>query len=247
VTDQILEARVRKLNAIVVLGGDLISVEAIPKIPRPFIDADVRSMDWTESDVGGACPSYERVLAASLAWQLNPKLVLIVSGGKSNVPHTNITITTARIIRLELEALGVAPNYILEEGESSNTFEQISNCGKILDSTRLNGLGRFGILSMGWHLTRLRIAMSHQSDTSFDDGVFLSAERLLVNGEADEQEFIPKVPGFPTWEEYFTALDATPKMRNRRINESLGIEQILTGYSSKYGQKPYAGFEDPLE
>lgn len=238
--DQVLEARVRALRYLIIMGGDLISVQVKPQIERPRIDLNVRSMDWTESDVGGACPSYERVLAAHAAWKLNPELIIIAAGGRSNVKNTEITATTAEVLHAELEALGVPENKIVKEGESFNSLEDLEKCDAFLGELGVRSF-QIGILSMGWHLIRTKTTIDcwpenrkFLSCLSGPGVAHLSAERLLVGDDPER------------WIQYFKDLDQTPEMIRRRLGESLGVEQILTGYNSKYGPRPYNGFGDPL-
>lgn len=235
--DIVLEARVCRLRGVMVLTGDMIAAAVPPKIPRPNIPIPVRSMDWVEMDIGGACPSYERVLAAHAAWKINPDLKIVISGGRSNVPGTEVAGTTARLFGLELEALGLPRHNIVEEGDAFNSLDNISACARIAKQFGWAGY-EIGIISMGWHLTRVEASINHWSGgniSPLSNGTisYLSAERLLIGDD-------------PKWVEYFRKLDATPQMQARRAGESRGIEQILTGLSLEYGQRPYRGFEDPL-
>lgn len=229
-TDQNLGTCIKSLKAIIVIGGDLVVAE-----DPSHLGFGVRSMKGIEGDIGGACPSYERALAAHVVWEINPKISIVVSGGLSNVPNTSISVTTARVLRAELEKLGVPSANIIEEGESFTTLEQFPNCSRIVLEHGWDGR-EVGLLSMGWHLPRIQALLhfwSEENISPLNKKVrYLSAERILATkGEK--------------WTEYFSILEATPEMLQRRAGELLGTEQVLTGYNTRF-RKPYDGLSDPL-
>ena len=230
--DNVIVQMAKTLKAVILLGGDIIVAESLEHLGG----LGVRSRRWTEGDFHGACPSYERVLAAFELWRMNPALIIIASGGKSNV-LAGVDITSAQVISAELEMLGVPAGNIIEEDVSFTSLEQLPLCAKIIRDRGWT-CNDVAFLSMGWHLPRVRMSALYFEGEDIrplgdDRMAYISADYVLCT-------VVPE-----KWVPYFEELDATPEMQQRRVGELRGIEQMLCGWNVKY-KGPFRGLPHPL-
>jgi uncharacterized SAM-binding protein YcdF (DUF218 family) len=124
-SDEALTCCVKGLSAVFIFGGDIKRADDSSGLGG----LGYRSLRGLEGDKIGPMPSYERVLAGAALYRINPKLVLITSGGKSNLrgaPKDAPRI--AKVMAAELRAEGVPAGSIIEEEVSFDTQEQFINC-----------------------------------------------------------------------------------------------------------------------
>jgi hypothetical protein len=81
-SDDALIYCVKGLSAVFIFGGDIKRADD----PSELGGLGYRSLRGVEADKTGPMPSHERVLAGAALHRINPKLVLIPSGGESNLP-----------------------------------------------------------------------------------------------------------------------------------------------------------------
>lgn len=228
--DENLTRRVRDLRVVLILGGDICRAED----PRYLDGLGWRSIRGLERDKTGPMPSYERVQAGAVLWQMNKELIFVPSGGMTNLPNEEgKSPAISTVMAKELRALGVPFQRIVEENDSYNSFEQLTNCARIVREREWDFL-EIGILTVFFHFGRVA-AMLGQADfwpLGPDNITFLSAERVLA---ADSKE----------WNEYFRSLYASPEMQVTLAGEAMGTGQLLTGHSPRFPH-PFKGFDDPL-
>src|SRR5258708_38357735 len=83
------------------------SLAAISHAPTIRRNPGWRSLKGLESDKTGPMPSYERVLAGAALHRINPSLLLIPSGGASNLDATGEAPSIASVMANELYELGI--------------------------------------------------------------------------------------------------------------------------------------------
>lgn len=83
-TDLLLEKCAKKLKAVFIFGGDI--------IPDSKVKNGYRSLRGDEADKTGGCPSYERVLAGEAIFRMNPDVLLVPSGGTTNLKKILIKV-----------------------------------------------------------------------------------------------------------------------------------------------------------
>jgi hypothetical protein len=186
-------------------------------------------------------PSFVRVLAGAALYRINPKLMLIASAGKSNLPAAaGDAPSIARVMAAELEHLGVSATSIIEERESFETQEHFIHCSAIAREHGWHG-SQIAILTLFWHFGRIAAMMMRiQAGNStrieplaLGETRFISVERVLASEDEGK------------WKEHFTDVYGRPDMINTLAKEAIGSGQLLTGHAPEYG-RPYRGFRDPL-
>ena len=195
-----------------------------------------------ERDKTGPMPSYERILAGAALYQMNPKLVLIPSAGRSNLEGAlEDAPRIASVMAAELRALNVPPGSIVEEQKSFATQDHFINCSAIARQRGWKGT-EIGILSLFWHFGRIAAMMMRTEaerlgridPLALGETRLISVERVLAS--VDEEK----------WNKHFTELYANPDMLKTLASEAIGAGQLLAGHAPKYGSHPYTGFLDPL-
>jgi hypothetical protein len=182
-SDAALTNSVRGLSAVFIFGGDIKSAED----PNHLGGLGYRSLRDLEGDKTGPMPSYVRVLAGAALFRINPKLVLIPSAGKSNLPGAaERAPPIAKVMAAELRAEGVPAASIIEEDGSFESQEHFINCSAI---AREHGWHRteIGILTVFWHFGRIAAMMMRiQAGISLrieplalGETRFISVERVL--------------------------------------------------------------------
>jgi DUF218 domain len=200
-----------------------------------------RSLEGLESDKTGPMPSYERVLAGRCLHSMNPRLLLIPSGGKSNLPTGGGSPRIATVMAAELRELGVSPTAIIEETQSCTTQDHFVYCSEIAREHRWKATD-IGILAPFWQFGRITAMMmmmitragQYGSIDPFVLGVtpVISVERALASED-------------PKWSKYFNDLYGERAMARTFVRETVGTGQLWTGHAPKSGA-PYKGFSDPL-
>lgn len=230
--DHNLINRVNSLKAVFIFGGDI----------APAEDSNHNGIGWrslrgTERDKSGAMPSFERVQAGAVLYRINPRIILIPSGGASNlIDQKNVSPTISSVMAAELRAEGVPKQNIIEEPQSFVTRDHFVHCPKI---AREHGWtsDEIGILSVMFHFGRITggIVAEGESAEPFVLGktALLSAERVLAS--EDEK-----------WNDYFRELYESPEIAKTLVGEAIGTGQLWTGHSPRF-PNPFKGFRDPLE
>ena len=133
--DEALVSCVATLSAVFILGGDITRAQN-----REHLGGlDWRSLRGLEEDKTGPMPSYERVEAGSCLHRMNPSLLLIPSGGKSNLPTAGDSPPIATVMAAELRELGVPSTAIIEETQSFTTQEHFVHCPRDCPRAPLEG------------------------------------------------------------------------------------------------------------
>jgi hypothetical protein len=205
------------LSALFIFGGDITRAEDPGGL-------GYRSLTRFERDKTGPMPSYERVLAGAALYKINPKLILIPSAGKSNLPGVaDDAPSIASVMAAELRAQGVPAESIIEERGSYVTQEHFTNCSAIARERGWKG-GEIGILTVFWHFGRIAAMMMRiQAEKrmrieplALGETRLISVERVLAS--VDEE----------TWKELFrralrrSRYGQDPGVRNHRIRPTVG-------------------------
>jgi hypothetical protein len=227
-TDEALASCVATLSAVFILGGDI-----KPSQNREHLEGlGWRSLRGLEEDKTGPMPSYERVEAGSCLHRMNPSLLLIPSGGKSNLPTAGDRPPIATVMAAELRELGVPSTAIIEETQSFTTQEHFIYCPEIARSRGWQAT-EIGILAPFWQFGRITAMMMMRAESidPFVLGVtpLISVERALASEDPTK------------WNKYFEDLYDEPAMEQTFVRETVGVGKLWTGFPT-----PYRGFSDPL-
>jgi DUF218 domain len=227
-TDEALASCVATLSAVFILGGDI-----KPSQNREHLEGlGWRSLRGLEEDKTGPMPSYERVEAGSCLHRMNPSLLLIPSGGKSNLPTVGDRPPIATVMAAELRELGVPSTAIIEETQSFTTKEHFIYCPEIARSRGWQAT-EIGILAPFWQFGRITAMMMMRAESidPFVLGVtpLISVERALASEDPTK------------WNKYFEDLYDEPAMEQTFVRETVGVGKLWTGFPT-----PYRGFSDPL-
>jgi DUF218 domain len=227
-TDEALASCVATLSAVFILGGDI-----KPSQNREHLEGlGWRSLRGLEEDKTGPMPSYERVEAGSCLHRMNPSLLLIPSGGKSNLPTAGDRPPIATVMAAELRELGVPSTAIIEETQSFTTKEHFIYCPEIARSRGWQAT-EIGILAPFWQFGRITAMMMMRAESidPFVLGVtpLISVERALASEDPTK------------WNKYFEDLYDEPAMEQTFVRETVGVGKLWTGFPT-----PYRGFSDPL-
>jgi DUF218 domain len=234
--DGTLASCLETLSAVFILGGDI-----MPAQNREHLGGlGWRSLEGLESDKTGPMPSYERVQAGSCLHRKNPRLLLIPSGGKSNLATAGESPLIATVMAAELRELGVPSTAIIEETQSFTTQDHFVHCSAIARARRWNS-AEIGILAPFWQfgrITAMMMMMRAEQYGSIDPFVLgvtplISVERALASEDPIK------------WNKYFKDLYENPAMAKTFIGETVGVGQLWTGHAPQFGA-PYRGFSDPL-
>jgi len=236
--DEALARCVSTLAAVFIFGGDIMRAED----PRHLGGLGWRSLKGLERDKTGPMPSYERVQAGSCLHRMNPSLLLIPSGGKTNLEAASNSPLIATVMAAELRELGVPSTAIIEETQSFVTQDHFVHCSAIARERHWKAT-EIGILAPFWHFGRIaamiKIMMmkpgQYEPIDPFVLGVtpFISVERVLESDDPD------------TWNVYFNNLYDDPAMAQTLARETVGAGRLWAGHAPKSGA-PYRGFLDPL-
>jgi DUF218 domain len=227
-TDEALASCVATLSAVFILGGDI-----KPSQNREHLEGlGWRSLRGLEEDKTGPMPSYERVEAGSCLHRMNPSLLLIPSGGKSNLPTVGDRPPIATVMAAELRELGVPSTAIIEETQSFTTQDHFVYCSAIARARRWDS-AEIGILAPFWQFGRITAMMMMRAESidPFVLGVtpLISVERALASEDPTK------------WNKYFEDLYDEPAMEQTFVRETVGVGKLWTGFPT-----PYRGFSDPL-
>ena len=235
--DETLASCLETLSAVFILGGDI-----MPAQNREHLEGlGWRSLEGLEKDKTGPMPSYERVKAGSCLYRMNPRLLLIPSGGKSNLPTADDSPLIATVMAAELRELGVPSAAIIEETQSFTTQDHFVHCSAIARARRWKS-AEIGILAPFWQfgrITAMMMVMRAEQYGSIDPFVLgvtplISVERALASEDPMK------------WNKYFKDLYENPAMAQTFIGETVGVGQLWTGHAPQFGGAPYRGFSDPL-
>ena len=226
--DQVLFDRVQNLQAVCIFAADIVPTK------EPFYaDLGWRSGSGLEQDKTGPVFSYERVLAAAALYRMNPSLVIVPSGGYTNVDGKQ-SVPISTVIAFEIAQLGVPQSAVIEEPLAFNTQEQVVHCA---EKVRENGWSadRVAILAPCWQFARITGILANMRDIQpLALGIthLVSMERALAAEDAQ-------------WNTQFAEWYATPEAREMFAKEALGAGQLWAGHQPKY-TNPFRGFADPL-
>jgi DUF218 domain len=229
-TDEALASCVATLSAVFILGGDI-----KPAQNREHLEGlGWRSLRGLEEDKTGPMPSYERVEAGSCLHRMNPSLLLIPSGGKSNLPTAGDRPPIATVMAAELRELGVPSTAIIEETQSFTTQEHFVYCPEIARSRGWQAT-EIGILAPFWQFGRITAMMMRAEEYESIDPFVLGVTPLISVERALASEDPTK------WNKYFEDLYDEPAMEQTFVRETVGVGKLWTGFPT-----PYRGFSDPL-
>jgi DUF218 domain-containing protein len=236
--DTALARCVATLSAVFIFGGDIMRAENQENLGG----LGWRSLKGLETDKTGPMPSYERVLAGECLHRMNPSLLLIPSGGKTNLEGAGASPLIATVMAAELRELGVPPGAIIEETESFATRDHFVHCSAVARDRRWKAT-EIGILAPFWQFGRItammKIMMMQPGQYELDPFVLgvtplMSVERVLASNDPAK------------WNAYFDNLYDNPAMAQTLVQETVGVGQLWAGHAPKFGA-PYWGFLDPLE
>ena len=237
--DEALVSCVATLSAVFIFGGDIMRAEE-----RGHLGGlGWRSLKGLERDKTGPMPSHERVLAGGRLHRMNPSLLLIPSGGKTNLEAAGESPLIATVMAAELRETGVPPRAIIEETESFTTQDHFVHCSAVARERRWKAT-EIGILAPFWQFGRITAMMKimmmqpgqYGPIDPFVLGVtpLISVERVLASDDPIK------------WNAYFNNLYDDPAMAQTLVQETVGVGQLWAGHAPKFGA-PYRGFLDPLE
>ncbi len=151
--------------------------------------------NWVSSDLqedekfAGAPGGKLRVIAAAYLYK-DKRSKIITSGGQGcdknieNTDHPNVST----ILKEELVELGVKEEDIVEENKSGNTYSQLEELKKIINS---NNLKRIRIITNTYHLPRVQAMIEHDGELKqmlqYGQIELLSAEEICI--EHDSQKW----------------------------------------------------------
>jgi len=236
--DEALASCVATLSAVFIFGGDIMRAED----PEHLGGLGWRSLRGHESDKTGPMPSYERVLAGECLQCMNPRLLLIPSGGETNLEAAGDSPRIATVMAAELRELGVPSAAIIEEPLSFTTKDHFVYCSSVARKRRWKAT-EIGILAPFWQFGRITAMMKlmmmragqYEPINPFALGVtpLISVERVLASDDPVK------------WNAYFNKLYDDPAMAQTLVKETVGVGQLWAGHAPKFGA-PYKGFLDPL-
>ena len=152
--DEALARCVATLSAVFIFGGDIMRAEE-----RGHLGGlGWRSLKGLERDKTGPMPSHERVLAGGRLHRMNPSLLLIPSGGKTNLEAAGESPLIATVMAAELRETGVPPRAIIEETESFTTQDHFVHCSAVARERRWKAT-EIGILAPFWQFGRITSMM----------------------------------------------------------------------------------------
>jgi len=227
--DRVLSSLVKRLQAVCVFAADIVPTKEIP-----YASIGWRSGRGVEPDKTGPMFSYERVLAAAALYRENRLIVLVPSGGYSNLKPGEDNPSISAVVAFELTQLGVPRAAIIEEPTAFDCGEQVVRCAEIMRWKRWEA-DRVAILAPCWNFARISALIALMPDAKpFALGTtpFISMERALAAEDAG-------------WNARFAEWYAMPEVREVFAKDALGTGQLWAGHQPLY-PKPYRGFNDPL-
>jgi hypothetical protein len=129
-----------------------------------------------------------RVIAGAHLWKGDKTQTVVASGGRGQYADSKDVHTPSSVLRRELIDLGVAPERIIEEDQSGNTFAQLTNIIPIVKNFSL-----INFVSNEWHLPRIRAMIDHVEDLAFlrtPSVNLISAEEVLLQSDVKQWEYI---------------------------------------------------------
>lgn len=231
-SDYNLTACLQRLRGVFIFAADIVQTDE-----SAYEGIGWRSGRGLEADKSGPVFSYERVLAAAALHRMRPELIMVPSGGVTNVANMGRSPPIARVISFELQKLEVPAKNIIEEPYAFTTWDQIVYCSQL--ACNLNwGDEECAILAPLWQMPRvqamLKVGQLDHEIFSHEDIVYIGMERALAAED-------------PAWNEKLAKLYEDPDFRTKTLAaEALGAGQLLTGHQPRW-PNPFRGFRDPLE
>jgi hypothetical protein len=166
--DEALARCVSTLSAVFIFGGDIMRAEDQGHLEG----LGWRSLKGLERDKTGPMPSYERVLAAECLHRMKASLLLIPSGGRTNLEGAGASPLIATVMAAELRELGVRPGAIIEETESFATQDHFVHCSAVARERGWKAT-EIGILAPFWQFGRIAamVEMMHPGTVRPDRSV----------------------------------------------------------------------------
>ena len=158
-----------------------------------------------------------RILAGNYLHQQYPDAVIIVSGGKGKLKDHPDMPPVSRIMKEELEELGVPARSIREENKSGNTYEQLVNITKL---RKQDNSGNLFIVTNTYHLPRVQAFLDHRSELQRD---FRKINFCLVSADDTVSRYDAKL------KRIIKKTYACPEMKVHIALEQKGIEDIKSG------------------
>lgn len=171
---------------------------------------------FDEGDNFGIMGDRLRVLAAQRLYE-DDERELVALGGLGQLAVHSDAPTIARVIKKELEELGVPPEKIIFEEESGNTYQQLCALMKLAEE---RGWSRIQVLSNKWHLPRIQAMLEHDSEwrqkLTAGQVELVSAEDVLIEHDS-------------AWEKPIREAYESEAMKERMRGEQEGVQQIKEG------------------
>lgn len=199
-----------KIDVIVILGGGL------KKDKNGW-----RTTNFDEGDNFGGLGDRLRVVAAEFLARENPKVIVVVSGGRGQLRKVVGAPTVSEVLKKELMALGVAPERIIEKNNSNNTYQQLKELIKVLNG---RGFSKIGIISNRHHLPRVQAMVEFIPDLKSLKDLLLIGNLELLSAEDILLDFDPN-----SWKDLISRAYASEAMQKRIELENQGVAQIKAG------------------
>lgn len=194
-------------DAIAVLGGGLVKDKG----------GKWRTTNFNEGDNFGAMGDRLRVVAAGFLYKKYKKKIIVL-GGRGQLSVIPGSPAVSEAIKKELIKLGVNSKDIVCEKFSGNTFQQLTELGKIFKKEKL---GRVILVTNKWQMPRVKAMLKHNpvltKAFSYCKLAFKSAESVLL-------EYDPK-----TWKKLIATAYKSDAIKKRIALEKAGVKQIKEG------------------
>lgn len=162
-----------------------------------------------------------RVLAGHCLWTQDPKITLLLLGGRGQLADQPDAPPVAVVMRQELQALGVPPGAMHTEEASGTTYQQLSALQRICAE---HTAAPIEILSNTWHLPRVR-AMLECADQLADLQQLAARDQLQLVAAEDVLTAADPV----RWRDYVRSAYAHEGLQRRIAAEAEGVRQIRAG------------------
>lgn len=196
-------------SAVAILSGAIIKDSAGRWRTTTFAD---------QGDEYGALGDSLRVLAATVLYKKNPKLVFILFGGKGQLGKFPGIPAMAGVIKSELMELGVPKKKIFIAGNSNTTFESLINLKKIIEEKNHQ---KIIIISNRYNLPRVRMMIKKTPELA----VFYQSRQIKL--AAAEKILIEHQPSL--WRDKIKIAYQTSAMKKRQELERKGTKDFATG------------------
>jgi len=196
-----------KKEAIIILSGGI----------KKNKDGNWVSSELKDTEVSPGGKS--RVIAASYLFNDDSERFIITTGqvGSEKLAQENKHPNISVILKKELIELGVPEQKIIEENNSNNTFEQLSESVKVIKE---HSFEHIIFISNRYHLSRIEAMIEKIPEL----------KELLSSGElefkASEEILIEKDP---KWKEEIDRAYSTEAMKERIALEEKGVRDLKEG------------------